>query len=71
MTASKVFVEKGVFKLVGDSRDIAVHYKKRADVWDWCEENDIEVEYNGSLSGTDLWRIRDEKHRMWFALRWS
>lgn len=67
---SKVFAEKGRVKLIGDNRDIAVPYNLRADVWLWCQKNDIEVQYQGSLSGTDLWRVRDEKHRMWFALRW-
>lgn len=67
----QVFAEKGRVKLIGDSRDIAVSYKLRADVWDWCQDNDIDVNYQGSLAGVDLWRVVDEKHRMWFALRWS
>lgn len=68
---SKVFAEKGRVKLVGDNIDVAVPYKLRADVWLWCRENDIKVEYQGSLSGTDLWRVRDDTHRIWFVLRWS
>ena len=68
---SKIFAEKGRVKLVGDSRDIAVPYDQRKQVWNWCYENDITVSYEGSLAGIDLWRIKDEKQRIWFALRWS
>ena len=68
---SKVFAEKGRVKLVGDNRDVAVSYKLRADVWAWCQVNEINLEYQGSLAGIDLWRAVDEKHRMWFTLRWS
>lgn len=68
---SKIFAEKGRVKLVGDNRDIAVPYKLRADVWDWCHDNKINVNYQGSLAGIDLWRVVDEKQRLWFALRWS
>ena len=68
---SKIFAEKGRVKLVGDSRDIAVPYDKRKQVWNWCTENEITVTYEGSLAGIDLWRIKDEKQRIWFALRWA
>lgn len=68
---SKIFAVKGRVKLVGDSRDIAVLYDRRNQVWNWCQENDISVTYEGSLAGIDLWRIKDEQQRMWFALRWS
>ena len=69
--ASKIFAEKGRVKLVGDSRDIAVPYDQRKQVWNWCHENNITVTYEGSLAGIDLWRIKDETHRIWFALRWA
>ena len=69
--ASKVFAEKGRVKLIGDERDIGIVSNYRKDVWTWCHANGIELEYQGSLEGTDLWRIKDEKHRMWFLLRWS
>jgi hypothetical protein len=69
--ASKIFAEKGRVKLVGDNRDIAVPYDQRLQVWNWCHENNITVTYEGSLAGIDLWRIKDETHRIWFALRWA
>lgn len=59
------------YVLMGDSRDIAVPYSKRSEVWDWCQENDVYVEYQGSLGGTDLWRVVNEKQRLLFVLRWS
>lgn len=70
MTA-KVFAEYKSFKLIGDSRDIAVDFNRRNAVWDWCEDNDIDLEYQGSLGSIDLWRVRDEEQRLMFVLRWS
>lgn len=68
---TKVFAEKGRVRLVGDQRDIGVGSAYRRDVWDWCNANHIEVEYQGTLSHIDLWRVRDEQQRMWFLLRWA
>ena len=68
---SKIFAEKGKVKLVGDSRDIAVSYDKRKQVWNWCHENDITVTYEGSLAGTDLWRVKNDEQRAWFILKWA
>lgn len=69
--ASKIFAEKGRVKLVGDSRDIAVPYDRRNQVWNWCQENDISVTYEGSLGGIDLWRVKNDEQRLWFTLRWA
>lgn len=69
--ASKIFAEKGRVKLVGDSRDIAVPYEKRKQVWNWCYENNVTVTYEGSLAGIDLWRVKDDEQRLWFTLRWA
>lgn len=71
MMGSKVFAEKGRVKLVGDDRDVGISALHRNKVWQWCADKGIEVEYQGTLKGTDLWRVRDEKHRMWFVLRWA
>ena len=68
---TRVFAEKGRVKLVGDHRDIAVISDQRRDVWDWCRANNIELEYQGSLNRTDLWRVRDERQRVMFLLRWA
>ena len=67
---NKVFAEHGKFKLVCDERDIRVKVWERYIVWEWCKENNIEVEYQGTLADTDVWRVRDEQHRVMFMLRW-
>lgn len=67
---SKIFAEKGRVRLVGDSRDIMLSSTTRQEVWDWCQDNDIKVEYQGTLSGIDLWRVVDEEQRIWFILKW-
>lgn len=59
------------YVLMGDERDIAVSKNNRQEVYEWAGENGITVEIQGSMSGTDVWRVKDEKHRMWFLLRWA
>ena len=67
----KIFAVKGRVQLVGDARDIAVDAGRRLDVWDWCHQNNITPEYQGTLAHTDLWRVRDEQQRTAFILRWA
>lgn len=71
MTETRVFAEKGRVKLVGDSRDVAVHTENRVAVWKWCEDCGITPEYQGTLGWVDLWRVRDGKQRAAFMLKWS
>lgn len=59
------------YTLWGDFDDIAVPHSKRQDVYEWCGQNKITVEYQGTLGGTDVWRVRDEEQRAWFMLRWQ
>ena len=72
---TRVFAEQGKFKLHGDDRDVAVSCLRRNDVWGWCEENDIYIEYQdtqiGNSFGIDIWRIRDEQQRITFLLKWG
>lgn len=68
---TKTFAEKGRVQLVGDERDVAVVSNYREDVWAWCDANNIEVEYQGTLAKVDLWRIRNEQQRVAFLLKWS
>ena len=68
---TKVFAEKGRVKLVGDERDIGVAAWYRDEVWEWCHDNNITLEYQGTMSGIDVWRIKDDQQRAWFALRWQ
>ena len=65
-----VYTDSG-YVLMGDHRDIPVPYSNRQAVYDWCGANKITVEYQGTLGGTDLWRIRDEQQRAWFMMRWA
>ena len=69
--ALKEFASDGKFKFMSDDRDIRVKVWDRDAVWVWCEENGIGLEYQGTLAGTDVWRVRDERQRVLFALKWS
>lgn len=65
-----VVTDQGV-ALSGDSRGILTPWQLRTEVWQWATDHGIEIEYQGSLAGRDLWYVRDDAHRAWFALRWS
>jgi hypothetical protein len=54
-----------------DTIDVVISYTKRQEVYDWCSEHNIEIEYQGTMMGTDVWRVKDEKQRLWFKLRWQ
>lgn len=80
MMATKVFRKGNGLNLISDERDIAVPAKYRLEVLDWCDANDIEATL--ALTGTStnlaeitwgvtLWRVRDERQRVAFMLRWS
>jgi len=59
------------YVFMSDDRDIAVPYSQRQAVYTWCGQNGITVEYQGTLGGTDVWRVRDEQQRVAFLLKWS
>ena len=59
------------YALMGDSRGIVVPWTLRQEVYDWAVRNKIAVEYQGSMSGLDLWYIKNDEHRAWFALKWK
>ena len=67
---TRVFATQGRYKFVSDIRDIAVDSTKRQEVYEWASENHVIIEYQGTLGGRDVWRVRDEERRMWFMLRW-
>lgn len=78
--AQKIFLERQRMKLISDERDIMVPAKYHHAVLEWCQQNHIGVEAPGDnydhgiarrIFGVNLWRIRDEEQRLWFALRWS
>lgn len=75
--SSRVFLKKGPLLLVSDERDIIVSNQLIDQVIAWCDEHNICAEQVATLSltqwsfGVNLWRVRDEEQRMWFALKWS
>lgn len=75
--AEKIFMQKGNVVLRSDSRDFVMPVQYKMAILAWCRENKIIAEHpmhNVSARfffGMDIWRIKDEKQRMWFALRWS
>lgn len=58
------------YTLTGDSRGIIVDSRLRGQVWTWAWDNQIEIEYHGTLAGRDLWYVKNDQHRTAFALRW-
>lgn len=78
--AQKVFATHRDLKLISDERDIMVAARYRLAVLDWCDANDIEANltpgsatsaWAASTFGVHLWRVKDEKQRVAFALRWA
>jgi hypothetical protein len=65
------FIEKGSARLMGDSRAIIVDSAVRQQAWNWATGNGISIEYQGTLSGKDLWYVKNDQHRSWFLLRWA
>ena len=59
------------YVFISDDRDIGIPYSKRQEVYEWAGTNGITIEYQGTLGGVDVWRVRDEQQRAWFTLKWS
>lgn len=68
---TKEFGRSRGYIFFSDARDIETPFSKRQQVYDWAGANGITIEYQGTLGGTDVWRVRDEKQRVLFLLRWS
>ena len=82
MMGRKTFLERNGLKLCGDERDVMVPKRHYHEVMAWCADQGIVVEsafnkadYESRLSANlfdvNLWRVRNEQHRVAFALRWS
>ena len=72
MTGTKIFAQDARgYVIMGDERDIATPYPQRQEVHAWAAENKIIIEYQGTMAGIDVWRIKDDQQRAWFALRWQ
>lgn len=59
------------YVFMSDERDIATAFLQRQEVYEWAGTNGITIEYQGTLNGVDVWRIKDEEQRAWFALKWQ
>ena len=76
---TKVFLEIGDYKITSDSRDIMLDESITKDVQEWCKEYNIKYDLNGVMSvnffikyhNFRLWRIRDDRQRTMFILRWG
>lgn len=78
--AEKIFMERDRLTLRGDDRDIMLPAQYKLAVLSWCRKNHINIECplnkdNEHIArhyfGMNLWRIKDEKQRMWFRLKWT
>ena len=75
--ATKVFLERKGLALVSDERDVMVPHTEMHKVITWCEQTGIIAEQVDTSPTTqyafdvDLWRVRNDEQRAWFALRWS
>lgn len=59
------------YVFMSDERDIAIPYSRRQEVYKWAGQNGITIEYQGTLGGVDVWRVKDDQHRAWFTLKWQ
>lgn len=76
----KVFCRKDDIVLRGDPRDIMLPAQYKLAVLSWCRKNGIVAECplnkdNQHLArdyfGVNLWRVKDDKQRLLFILKWS
>ena len=58
------------YVFMSDERDIATPFNLRQEVYEWAGENKITIEYQGTLGGVDVWRVRDDEQSSCFAVRW-
>ena len=66
----KEFGRRQGYIFFSDARDIETPFSKRQEVYDWAGANGIAIEFQGTLGGTDVWRVKDEQQRTWFTLKW-
>ena len=71
MSLREIATDSRGYVFMSDSRDIAVSYGNRQEVYEWGGANKITIEYQGTMGRTDIWRVRDDEQRMWFTLKWG
>lgn len=55
---------------LGEPSMFPVPSELRDEVWEWAQQSDIHIEYNGTDFDLDVWRVVDSKHIDMFVLRW-
>jgi hypothetical protein len=59
------------YLLTTDSRDIVLPCSLRETVWNWSQQQNIELEgHMYGVNNLDVWRIRNNEQRVRFLLRW-
>jgi hypothetical protein len=72
MTKTKKFLDWKGFQITADSRDVMLPGHLDYAVYKWCDENKLQdASIFIKLDGQSIWRIPDEKERVWFRLRWD
>lgn len=75
-----ILLQKGNSTLWGDPRDVLVPTDLRGQVLSWCWLNGVKARLplnkdNQHISrvyfGVDVWRVKDDKQRTMFTLKWS
>ena len=64
------FTWKG-FTVASDERDVCVNGRLDYEVYKWCAETNVDAEIFLKMEDKSVWRIKDDKARAWFHLRWS
>jgi hypothetical protein len=59
------------YALSGDSRHTMISMVQRSEVYTWCEKNAVDATIRVlNFDGYDLWEVKDDQQRAWFALKW-
>jgi hypothetical protein len=64
------FVWKGL-TIASDERDVCVNGRLDYEIYKWCDETSVAAEIYMKMDDKSIWRIKDDRDRAWFHLRWS
>ena len=72
MSFTKKFFDWKGHQIASDVRDVLVAGHLDYAVYQWCDENKLETaSIFIKFEGKSIWRIYDDKERVWFRLRWD
>ena len=64
-------IDKRGYSLTGDIRHTMLSTEDRLEVYDWCDKNAVDATIRVlNFDGYDLWEVKDDQQRAWFALKW-